>query len=76
MIRDVSERLQAEARLRAYQEQLRSLTSDLALTEERERRRIAAHLGGSLEIDSGTGGGTRATLTAPLRGADNPPNVK
>jgi len=42
--RDVSERKQAEAKLLAYQEQLRALTSELTLVEERERRRLAADL--------------------------------
>jgi len=40
-IRDITHRKQAEARIRAYQERLRSLASQLSLTEERERRRIA-----------------------------------
>jgi signal transduction histidine kinase len=42
--RDVSERKEAEAKLLAYQEQLRALTSELTLVEERERRRLAADL--------------------------------
>jgi len=42
--RDVSERKEAEARLLAYQEQLRALSSELTLVEERERRRIASDL--------------------------------
>ncbi len=42
--KDVSERKEAEARLLAYQEQLRSLTSELTLIEEKERRRIASEL--------------------------------
>jgi PAS domain S-box-containing protein len=42
--RDVSERKDAETRLMAYQEQLRALTSEMFLIEERERRRIAAEL--------------------------------
>ncbi|MDD8013883.1 MAG: sensor histidine kinase, partial [Acidobacteriota bacterium] len=37
-------RRQAESQLLAYQEQLRALTLDLTLVEERERRRIAAEL--------------------------------
>jgi len=40
-IRDITHRKQAEDRIRAYQERLRSLASQLSLTEERERRRIA-----------------------------------
>jgi signal transduction histidine kinase len=42
--RDVTERLAAEEKLRAYQARLRALASELALAEERERRRIAADL--------------------------------
>lgn len=42
--RDITERKEAEANLRAYQNKLKSMASELALTEERERRRIAADL--------------------------------
>jgi PAS domain S-box-containing protein len=42
--RDISERMEAEAKLLAYQEQLRALTSELTLIEEKERRRIASEL--------------------------------
>jgi signal transduction histidine kinase len=42
--RDIRERREAEAKLLAYQEQLRALSSELTLVEERERRRIAAEL--------------------------------
>jgi PAS domain S-box-containing protein len=42
--RDITRRRQAEERIRTYQEQLRSLASQLSLTEERERRRIATAL--------------------------------
>jgi PAS domain S-box-containing protein len=41
---DITERKEAEARLLAYQEQLRALTSEMLLVEERERRRIASEL--------------------------------
>ena len=41
MVRDLEERSE---RLSAYQEQLRSLASELALTEARERKRIAAEI--------------------------------
>ncbi len=41
---DITERKEAEAKLLAYQEQLRALTSELVLIEERERRRIASEL--------------------------------
>ena len=42
--RDLTEHKSAEEQLLAYQEQLRSLASQLALVEERERRRIATDL--------------------------------
>lgn len=42
--RDITERKEAEASLLAYQNKLKSLASELALAEERERRRIAADL--------------------------------
>jgi PAS domain S-box-containing protein len=42
--RDITHRKQAEERIRAYQGRLRSLASQLSLTEERERRRIATAL--------------------------------
>jgi len=42
--KDITERKQAEAKLLAYQEQLRALTSEMILIEERERRRIASEL--------------------------------
>ena len=41
---DISERRQAEKRHLEYQRRLRSLASELALTEERERKRIAMYL--------------------------------
>ena len=43
-IRDITERKQAERRLLEYQAQLQSLASQLSLTEEKERRRIATYL--------------------------------
>jgi signal transduction histidine kinase len=44
MLEDISARKLAEEQLKTYQERLRSLASQLALTEERERRRIATVL--------------------------------
>jgi PAS domain S-box-containing protein len=41
---DVTERKRAEEKLRAYRDELRSLASELALAEERERRHIATWL--------------------------------
>jgi PAS domain S-box-containing protein len=43
-IRDITHRKQAEERIRAYQERLRSLASQLSLVEEQERRRLATAL--------------------------------
>lgn len=52
--RDITERKRAEEELDAYQEQLRSLASELLLAEEKERRRIATnlhdHIGQTLAI--------------------------
>lgn len=42
--RDITDRKRMEAELLQYQEQLRSLASELSLAEERERRRISAQL--------------------------------
>lgn len=44
MIESIQERKQTEDTLLHYQEQLQSLTSELSLSEERERRRIATSL--------------------------------
>jgi PAS domain S-box-containing protein len=46
--RDISERKLAEGKLQIYQDQLRSLASELSLTEERERRRLATDLHDSI----------------------------
>ena len=40
--RDISERKKAEAQLKSYQNELRSLASDLIVTEAREREKIAS----------------------------------
>jgi PAS domain S-box-containing protein len=45
---DITERKRAEEKLRIYQEQLRSLASELLLTEERERRRLASDIHDSI----------------------------
>ena len=44
MVEDITEQKQAEKEIRTYQEELRSLASELSLTEERERRRLATEL--------------------------------
>jgi len=44
MLEDISDQKQAEKEIRTYQEQLRSVASELSLTEERERRRLATEL--------------------------------
>ncbi|MGV3773511.1 MAG: PAS domain-containing sensor histidine kinase [Verrucomicrobiales bacterium] len=44
MIDNIDERKTSEKQLLAYQEQLQSLASELSLSEERERRRIATNL--------------------------------
>ena len=44
VIRDITENREAEEKLIVYQNQLRSLASQLSLAEERERRRIATEL--------------------------------
>lgn len=44
MIEDITKQKQAEDEIRAYQERLRSLASELTLVEERERRRLAIQL--------------------------------
>ncbi|OPY79761.1 MAG: Oxygen sensor histidine kinase NreB [Syntrophorhabdus sp. PtaU1.Bin058] len=53
-VEDISERKEAEEKIQSYQKQLRSLASELSLTEERERRRIATllhdHIGQILAV--------------------------
>ena len=44
MLEDITDQKQAEKAIRTYQEQLRSVASELSLTEERERRRLATEL--------------------------------
>jgi PAS domain S-box-containing protein len=44
MVEDITSRKQAESEIRTYQQQLRSMASELSLTEERERRRLATEL--------------------------------
>jgi PAS domain S-box-containing protein len=42
LFEDITDRRESEAKIRTYQEQLQSLASELSLTEERERRRLAS----------------------------------
>lgn len=44
LFEDITERRDSEEKIRTYQEQLQSLASELSLTEERERRRLATVL--------------------------------
>ena len=44
LFEDITERRESEEKIRTYQEQLQSLASELSLTEERERRRLATVL--------------------------------
>jgi PAS domain S-box-containing protein len=44
IVEDIAGQKQAEREIRTYQEQLRSVASELSLTEERERRRLATDL--------------------------------
>jgi len=44
MVEDISTKHQAEEKIVNYQKQLQSLTSELSLIEERERRRLATNL--------------------------------
>ncbi len=44
VIKDITERKQAEEQLQQYQQRLKALASQLTIAEERERRRIAADL--------------------------------
>ncbi|HRU05904.1 MAG TPA: PAS domain S-box protein [Candidatus Brocadiia bacterium] len=44
IVRDITERKQTELRFQEYQNQLRSLASQVSMSEERERRRVAEAL--------------------------------
>jgi len=54
VLEDITEHKKAEEKIRTYQNQLRSLASELSLAEERERRRISIdlhdHIGQALAI--------------------------
>lgn len=48
MVEDITKRIQGEQKLQVYQDRLRSLVSELTLTEEREKRRLAVDLHDSI----------------------------
>lgn len=54
IVEDINERKRSEDEIRAYQEQLRALASEISLVEERERRRLATdlhdHIGQTLAL--------------------------
>ena len=66
--RDITERKRAEEEVKNYQEQLRSLASELSLAGEKERRRIATdlhdHIGQTLAITKIKLGTLRESLPA------------
>jgi signal transduction histidine kinase len=67
-ILDITERKRAEEKLLKYQEKLRSLTSQLSMVEEQERRHIATdihdHIGQTLAISSIKLGALREAASA------------
>jgi len=73
ILEDINERKRAEDEIRAHQEQLRALVSEISLIEERERRRLGAdlhdHIGQILalaQIKLGELKGLAATTAATL----------
>lgn len=54
IVEDINDRKRSEEEIRAYQEQLRALASEISLVEERERRRLATdlhdHIGQTLAL--------------------------
>ncbi|MFZ5447208.1 MAG: PAS domain S-box protein [Thermodesulfobacteriota bacterium] len=69
MVADITHRKKAEEDIRAYQEQLQSLASELSLTEERERRRLATdlhdHIGQALAVSKIKLGVLQKSVTSP-----------
>ncbi len=69
MIADITMEKEAQAEINAYQESLRALASELAITEERERRRLAAdlhdHIGQILALSQIKLGALRQEVTSP-----------
>jgi PAS domain S-box-containing protein len=70
VIRDITERKASEEKIRIYEEQLRSLASQLTLLEERERRRIANdlhdHIGQNLALSKIKLGELRSSASPSL----------
>lgn len=69
MLQDVTLEKEVQAEISAYQERLRALASDLSLTEERERRRLAAdlhdHIGQILALAQIKLGAVRQEASSP-----------
>jgi PAS domain S-box-containing protein len=69
MVADITHEKEAQAEISAYQERLRDLASELSLTEERERRRLAAdlhdHIGQILALAQIKLGALRQEATSP-----------
>jgi PAS domain S-box-containing protein len=67
--RDISERKEDEKKLMAYQQQLRSLASQLSLAEARERKRIASdihdRISQALALTTIKLGGLQSSLSSP-----------
>ncbi len=72
-VTDITERRSAEEKIQAYQEELRRMSFDAAVTEERERRRIATELhdrmGQSLALAEIKLTSVRSELTGEARSA-------
>jgi PAS domain S-box-containing protein len=69
MVEDITAQKAVQAEIGAYQERLRSLASELSLTEERERRRLATdlhdHIGQILALAQIKLGAVRHELDSP-----------
>lgn len=69
MMADITKEKKAQEEIQAYQESLRALASELSLTEERERRRLAAdlhdHIGQILALSQIKLGALRQTVSGP-----------
>jgi len=74
LIQDITREKQAQAEVAAYQERLRALAAELTITEERERRRLAAdlhdHIGQVLALTQIKLGSLREELASRQAAAD------